>query len=263
MFILPKSISISLRLIVGLLLGAVLTQDGQAQTDQSGTTHLFITYRCTPANRPAFLHGLESEGIKRFDEWKKSGVITDYTLMFNQFVDANTWDAMIMVKFERYAMTEGWRKQERDNPGGLTPELLKLATPYTSYVADLFRSNGTPGDRSKSIFVVIPYEYRSRGEYTNYILSYGVPQFDGWIREKAISNYGIFLNNHSPGKPWDVLLVFEYNGIEGLARRDIVKQKVRDELANDPSWKLLSDTKLDFRTEYEVVMASPVQAAKK
>lgn len=231
----------------------------QAQQDTPGSTHLFITYRCSAANRPTFRQALQSDGIRRFEEWKRAGVISDYLLLFNQFVDANTWDAMVVLRFERYAQTARWREVEQESPGGLTQEMLKLATPETSYLADLVLSNGTQGDHSKSIFVVIPYEYRSRGEYLNYIQTYGIPQFDGWIKEGVIANYGIYLNQHAPGKPWDVLLVFEYKGIEGLAKRDLIKTKVREELAGDPSWKLLSDSKQEFRTEHEVVMANALQ----
>jgi hypothetical protein len=230
-----------------------------AQENRPNGTRLFVTYRCRPADRPAFIRGLESDGVKRFEEWKRSGVIADYLVIYNQFVDENTWDAMAIITFERYAQTERWRALERDFPGGLDSTLLKLATPATSYLADLVLANGQPGDRSTSIFLIIPYEYHSRGEYLDYIRTYGVPQFDGWIRSKAISNYGIYLNHHPTGKPWDVLLVFEYNGVDGLGRRDEVKTLVREELAKDPGWKLLSDSKRDFRTEYEVVMAKAVQ----
>lgn len=255
---------ISLRsLLSALLLTAASAMVLRAQEDKPNSTQIFITYRCQPANRPAFIHGLESEGVKRFEEWKRTGVIKDYLLLYNQFVDANTWDAMVMVTFERYTQTDRWRALERDYPGGLDTALLKLASPHTTYLADLMISNGTFGDHSKSIFLVIPYEYKSRGEYLNYIHTYGVPQFDGWIREKVIANYRIFLNQHPPGQPWDVLLLLEYNGIEGLARRDEVKWKVRGELSADPSWKLLSDSKRDFRTEYEVVMAKAIEGAKK
>jgi hypothetical protein len=245
-----------------LLFAGLFPHAALAQEDKPGSTSLFITYRCKAADRPAFLRGLESEGVKRFDELKHAGTIADYLLLFNQFVDANTWDAMIIVTFDRYVQSDGWRKLERESPGGLTANLLKLATPHTSYMADLTIRNGTPGDRSKSIFMAIPYQYRNKAEYVNYIKLYGVPQFDGWIKEGAISSYGIFLNQNATGVPWDVMLLFEYNGIEGLANRDIVKQKVRAELAKNPSWKMIQDSKQEFRTELEVVMASPVQGVK-
>lgn len=255
------------RLVALALVAALLATMGapsrlHAQADRPGGTHLFITYRCSPENRVAFVQGLESDAIKRLDEWKRNGVLTEYTLVYNQFVDANTWDAMLVVTFESYAQTDRWRAIEKDYPGGLSQDLLKLASPHTSYLADLEMSAGAPGDRSKSIFLFIPYEYRIRGEYLGYIKTYGVPQFDGWLKANVISSYGIYLNQHATGKPWDVMLVFEYNGIDGLGARDRIKQKVREELASNPSWKLLAQTKHDFRTELEVVMAAAVQARK-
>lgn len=245
--------------IVAIAVCAAFATGLRAQDNKPGSTHLFITYRCAPADRPAFLRGLESDGIKRFDELKRTGVIADYILLFNQFVDANTWDAQAIITFDTYVQSERWREQEREYPGGLTPNLLKLGTPQSTIIADLTIRSGSSGDRSKSIFVVIPYTYSEKGAYLNYIRTYGVPQFDGWIKEGAIASYGIFFNHHATGAPWDVLLLFEYNGIEGLAQRDIAKQKVRVDLAKTPSWKVLQDTKHDFRVEHEVVMAEVVK----
>ncbi len=253
-----KSARYAIILFLATLLGSAAAH---AQTEPKGVTQMFITYRCDPANRVAFIKGLEGEGIKRFDEWKRTGVIGDYLLLYNNFVDANTWDAMVTVTFNDYAQTEKWRAVDKNNPGGLSAEMLKIASPHTTYLADMLVRKGSAGDQSKSIYVVIPYDYTDRGTYVNYIRTYGVPQFDGWIREGAITSYSIFLNQHAPGAPWDALLLFEYKGIEGLAMREVIKQKVRAGLAADPSWKLLSDTKLDFRVEREVVMASAVQSS--
>ena len=246
--------------ITAFLFGAALVATpARAQEDKPGGTNLFITYRCAPADRPAFRKGLASDGIKRFDELKRSGVIADYIILFNQFVDANTWDAQAIITFNNYAQSQRWREMEREYPGGLTPGLLKIGAPQTTIIADRMFYNGSAGDRSKSIFVVIPYTYRERLSYYNYISIYGVMQFDGWIKEGVISNYGIYFNHHATGAPWDVLLVFEYKGIEGLARREVIKQKVREGLASNQSWKMLQDTKQDFRVEHEVVMSDVVQ----
>jgi hypothetical protein len=239
----------------------IAPSEARSQEDRPGSTRLFITYRCAATDRPTFLSALAGDQVRQLDEWKRAGVFSDYLLLFNHVVDENTWDAMVMLTFDRYAQTAKWREIERTRPGGLSSDLLKLAKPTTSYLADLVISNGTSGDHSKSIFVVIPYTYRVKGEYLTYIQTFGIPQFDGWIREGAISNYGIFFNQHATGKPWDVLLLFEYNGIDGLARRDIVKQKVRGELVKNPGWKFAQDAKADIRVEHEVVIADPVTAA--
>lgn len=248
-----------LHFVSSLMALFALAAGTHAQDDRPDGTRLFITYRCDAVSRVAFLKSLASESLPRLDAWKKDGVLADYVLLYNQFVDVDTWDAMVMVTFATYAQTDRWRAMERDFPGGLSAEQLKLGVPRNSYLADAAVAKGEPGDRTKSIFVVIPYEYRERAEYLDFVRTYGVPQFDAWIREKVIANYTVFLNHHAPGKPWDVLLVFEYNGIEGLAKRDIVKQKVREQLALDPAWKLAAEVKKELRTEYEVVMAGVVQ----
>ena len=85
-----------------------------------------------------------------------------------------------------------------------------------------------------------------------------MPQFDRWIEEKVIAGYGIYLNHHATGAPWDVLLVFEYHDAEALGRRDLVKMSVRKDLAASASWRLASGVKRHIRTEEEVVMAAPV-----
>jgi hypothetical protein len=248
---------ISIRIIPLLLLTLLAAGSSElaAQEDKPGATNLFITYRCRPADRPAFIRALREDGTKLFDQYRRDGVIKEYLLLYNELTDALTWDALVILTFERYESTERWRAIELERPGGLTPPLLALGAPHTSYFADRVIAAGTAGDRASSIFTVIPYNYSAKAEYMNYIRTYGVPQFDGWIREGAISTYAIYLNHHATGEPWDALLLFEYNGIAGLAARDIVKQRVRAELVKDPGWKLLSDAKHDYRVEREVVMA--------
>jgi len=252
----------TLRSTAGLLSLLLLTTAAPAQSEQPDANHLFIDYRCRPADRPAFRRGLEQEGVAQLEQWQQAGAFTDYVLVFNEFVDANTWDATLVLRFASYARTAKWRAIERDFPGGLSPELLKLGTPQTSYFADRVLGAGAAGDRSKSVFVFIPYQFRTREEYVNFIKVYGVPQFDAWIEAKVVANYAVYVNHHSTGKPWDAMLVFEYLDVQALGRRDAIKQQVRVGLAKDPAWKAMSDVKRDLRTEFEVVMAAPLTAAK-
>lgn len=229
-----------------------------AQSNQPNATHVFLTYRCKPADRPAFLRLLQEEQLPRLEQWKKEGVMLEYLLLANQFVDENTWDATLLLQFERYEQTARWRTIEKEFPGGLDQKLLAIATPCTTYLADLELRGGSAGDRSKSIFVLIPYTWRDKASYLDFIRVYGLPQFDAWVKEKAVASYGVFSNHHATGRPWDAMLVFEYADIEALAKRDVVKQQARAGLAKDPAWKLASDAKAELRTEHEVVMAAPV-----
>jgi hypothetical protein len=233
-----------------------------AQSEQPNANHLFVDYRCQPADRPAFRRALAKDGIAQLEQWQQAGAFADYVLVFNEFVDANTWDAVLVLTFASYAQTAKWRAIERDFPGGLSPELLKFGTPQTSYFADRMLSAGEAGDRSKSVFVFIPYQFRAREEYLNFIKVYGVPQFEAWRKADVVANYAVYVNHHHTGKPWDAMLVFEYRDVDALGRRDAIKQQVRVGLAKDAAWKAMSDVKRDLRTELEVVMAAPLQPPK-
>ena len=249
----------------GLLLLVALTallDPARAQSNKPNATHLFVTYRCKPADRPAFLKLLRTDQLARLEQWKADGAIADYQLLFNQFVDENTWDATLMLRFASYEQTARWRTIEQEHPGGLDQKGLALGTPVTSYLADLELSGGAPGDRSKSIFVLIPYTWADRASYMDFIRVYGVPQFDAWVKDGAVASYGIYTNHHATGKPWDAMLVFEYRDIEALGRREQVKQASRVALAKEPAWRQASAGKAEVRTEHEVVMAAPVVAGK-
>lgn len=241
---------------------AMLLTPLRAQSNKPNATHLFVTYRCKPADRPAFLKLLRSEQLVRLEQWKADGVMADYQLLWNQFVDENTWDATLMVRFERYEQTARWRAIEQEYPGGLDSKGLALGAPVTSYLADLELAGGGPGDRSKSIFVLIPYTWADRASYMDFIRVYGVPQFDAWIKEGVIAGYGVYANHHATGKPWDAMLVFEYRDIETLGRREQVKQASRVALAREPAWRQASAGKAEVRTEHEVTMAAPIGPAK-
>ncbi len=225
-----------------------------AQTDQVDATHIFITYRCKAADRPAFRRSLVAEELPRLEAWQKAEVMAEHLLVFNPVVDENTWDAQLVLRFTRFAQTARWREVERDYPGGLGAKSLALATPCTTYFADREITAGAPADRRKSTFLFIPYTFRDRAEYRNFIKVYGVPQFEAWKEQKVIANYSIFFNHHSTGKPWDVLLVFEYPDLDALARRDQVKWDVRRQLDQMPEWRLASDFKREVREEHEVVL---------
>lgn len=232
-----------------------------SQENKVGMTHIFITYRCKPADRPAMIAGMEGEGVKKFEEYKKNGIIADYLLVYNSICDENTWDLSAVIQFETYEQTDRWRELERINPGGLTVELLKTITPATTYFTDRKWFQGKRGDQKNAIYVMIPYQWVNRASYTNYIATYGIPQFDGWLKEGVLNSYGIFLNHHATGAPWDAYLLFEYKDATAMGNREIIKQKVRAVLKNDAAWKLIQDSKQTYRTEHEVVMAKAITSA--
>ena len=106
-------------LLLLAMLALFAPAETRAQDDKPGGTNLFITYRCPTANRVEFLRGLQTEGLAQFEKWKRAGVIADYLLLHNQYVDAVTWDAMVILTFDRYAQTERWVAVEKEFPGKL------------------------------------------------------------------------------------------------------------------------------------------------
>jgi hypothetical protein len=239
-----------------------------AQDKGLGPTELFITYSCDPSNRVEFRKYMEGPGVAQFEKWKKEGVVADYLILFNCFVDFDTWDMMVVLSFDRYVQTASWKQVEKSYPGGLAKDALKLAVPRNTYSADLTWQNASKtikSDRSKAVYFVIPYEYAGEtGEetYKNYNQTYVIPQLNGWIDEGILTSYSIYLNNHQTGKPWEVMMIFEYKDIESFALRDVVKNKVRDTLKKNPAWKIVSDIKHQFRTERETVISEAILPSK-
>lgn len=243
-----------------LLLAAVSPIAAAAQENPTGSVYMFITYRCAPSDRPKLLRAADDAGAGRLADLKRQGVIADHLLLFNAYVDATTWDMLLIVRFDSMAQTERWRAVERDAPGGLTPELLKLATPVNTYFADRKWAKGTMGDQSRAVYLAIPYDYVAKGSYVAYMDAYAIPQFNGWLNEKVLNRYEIFLNMYATGTPWDSFILFEYTDADALARRDFVKQKIRSAMLKEPAWKMLQETKGQYRTEREVVTATAVGA---
>ena len=101
----------------------------------------------------------------------------------------------------------------------------------------------------------------SKAQYKKYFEVYVKPQNDGWLREGALSWWGVYLNQHNTGSPWDIIFLYEYSDMVGLARRDNVKESVRAQLTKDPVWKAASDNKQSLRIEDQVIIMDPILPA--
>lgn len=233
------------------------------QEKGEGPASLFLTYQCKPQKRAAFRTHVAGPGVANFEKWKREGVYRDYLLLFSSFVNTAEFDLLARLDFEKYADIEKWKAIERTMPGGLSPEALALCSPTTAYLADLTWEGGPTPERNlaEAVYLVIPYHFEKgigKPVYKKYFEAYVKPQNDGWIAEKALSWWGVYLNQHNTGQPWDVLFLYEYQDIVGLARRDNVKEAVRKKLAEDPGWKTISDNKQSFRIEDQVIIADPI-----
>lgn len=228
-----------------------------------GPRQLLIAYRTEPADRPAFRTYLERREAKLLDTLQREGVLSGYQILFNPFVQPRTWDAMVVLSFNRFGNTRRWLDIERTSPGGLSPEGLKLAQPVSEYSADLvWESAATGADSTRGhVFYVIPYTYLgSKAQYEAYVSGYVIPQLQGWIRAGVLSHYRIYLNRYPVGdpEPWDALFVYDYRSLDAFGRRDDTIAAVRRTLQADPAWQKLSETKSTLRTEAENTIAEPL-----
>jgi len=240
-------------LISALLASFCLT--AAAAPAEDGPKNILITYRSKPADRPAFRRYLIETELNRLKGWKAEGHLANYQILFNPYVDQDTWDAMLVVEFADYAQAVGWKKIERDLPGGLDEAGQALAVPQQTYEADLTWSEGTVSADPSRVYYVIPYEYRNAAEYSDYVDGYVLPQVRGWMKEGVLTSYRIFMNRYPVGRRWDSLFVYEYKDDAAFGKREGTIAKVRQTLKDDPRWKALSDNKANIRSESDNTIA--------
>lgn len=218
-----------------------------------GAAHLVLNYRCDPANRAAFREFMETKGVAQFEAWKKAGVMKDYLILFSTFSSSRTFDMWVMLYFDRFADIGNWMEVEKKFPGGLSPEGHKLARPDGTVYTDIPWMGGKrKEDLAKSMFMLIPYRTLvSVSKYEEYTNAYVIPQLKGWVKSGLMPSYEIHQNINPTNAPWDILMVFEYDGLRGIALRDTVKNEVRKDLLKDPGYMKFSPIKLEFRKEDE------------
>jgi|SRR6185437_3515683 len=212
---------------------------------------ILITYRCRPADRPAFRNFLATQESHMLDEQKAQGMLRSYQILFNPVV-TETFDALLILHLNGPAAVQHWLELERSSPGGLAPTGLRLATPLMTYFADLQWQDQNPSPPGeKSVFYAIPYNYNSLDQYKSYVDAYVIPQVQGWMREGILSHYAIYLNRYNVGPPWDALFIYEYRDLKAFGEREQTIAKVRDTLRSNSTWQHWSDIKATVRTESE------------
>jgi hypothetical protein len=227
---------------------------------QKQSPYMMITYQASPKDRPAMWKYAQGPWRERLNAWLKEGRFAEYRLLLNSYVDDYTWDAMLILNFDGYEQVEKWNAVEREFPSGLTGAGLGILTPDHTYLANRPFSRRAPdASPHEGVYFVIPYAYRKEGEYINYAQVYILPQFEGWVDSKIALGYEVFLNRHQTGQQWDSLLIIQYKNTEQFGQRDVLKDGVREGLEKQPAWKLVSDNKHDFRTEWETTIAEPIR----
>jgi hypothetical protein len=238
-------------LAIFLLAPAHATQAGDG-----GPLSLIITYRTAPAHRVALRNELERGQLARLQRWQKEGLLHDYRLLFNRYVDSASWDALALLTFPSHAAAERWKEIERNSPAGLTAKALPLVTSVESVPADLIRESGLARTSTDSVLMAIPYELLvSPGEYVLYFDGYVLPQLEGWMEEGVLTGYGMLLPRYYAGRTWTAMLILQYKDAEALGSREAVVAKVRARLKENAEWKAISDNKKQVREEKQAVIA--------
>ena len=246
----------SIRLLGSLLLAAAAASlsvaPATAQEElKDGPKSLLISYRTTAAHRVAFRHYLVSDLAPRLRAMKAKGELSDFKILYSWYRQPAVWDGLVVLRFPTFAAVSRWNALEHDAPGGLDAAGLALADPVSSYSSDMSWSRNPDDVRDGEVYYVIPYEYRSEGEYRDYVKGYVRPQFDGWMKSGLLTGYELYMNRYGTGSPWDSLFIQHYRDMAAFGERQTLTGSVRAQLRDDPAWTAWSDKKAGIRTESE------------
>lgn len=239
--------------IVAVLLSAMMgSSPATAQLNGDGPATLVIAYKSAPKDRAAFRRYWQTTGVERFSQWRNQGYFADSRILYSAYAGAE-YDALAIIDFRHYTDLARWQEIEQTSPGGLTPEGLRYGAPLYTGIGDLIAHDAAK-QAITPVYLVAFYDLSTDpGAYRSYVTGYVEPQMAGWMKAGAVARYDMYLNENTAGAPWQSMLVLDYNGLNGLARRETVKTGVRRDLAADPEWKRLSDNKTNVRTEKAVV----------
>lgn len=254
---------LSFRAFLSLMLISLLALAAQpafaADPRDSGPLELVVMAHVAPAQRIALRQAMTGEGLQQYEQWKREGLLSDYLVLFNRYVDNENWDLMVTLTFADHAAASRWKQIERTRPAGLPAAALAVVSKVETAPSDLHRSGVAKGEvkADDAVYVVLPYNYFvSTNEYIKYVDTYLLPQTDGWLREGVLKTYDVHLNRYPAGRYWSSLLVLQYRSDEALGRRDAAMAKVRAELnANNPAWKAASESKQNIREGRQYIIA--------
>jgi len=195
----------------------------------------------------------------RLRQWQAEGVIASSRVLFNRHADADQWDAMALVEFPAGGASERWNALEREFPAGLDGHVLGLLGAVHTVPVELARRRSQAPTPARPVVLAIPYQALvPAGEYLAYADAYAIPQFDGWMKEGALSQYSLWSASYPASRPWTHLLLLDYRSEQALAERDAVVAKVRAELKNVPQWRAVSENKAKVREEKQLVVADDI-----
>lgn len=245
------------RTVMAAFLAMLATdQVAHAATSTPATQSVIVSYRSTPAGRPALLHTLRDQLAPRLHTLQANGSLAHYRILFSRLVDANTWDAVLVLDFQNQAQATAWRALDATMPAGLNVANETAVTSVESTPSDSIGSGGPADGGADPVYMVIPYDYFvSTTDYTSYVRSYVFPQTDGWITAGALNAYQLYVARYAAGRTWMSLLILAYHGDDGLDRRNDVVAATRKALAANPDWAARAAGKSHIRTEKAAMVA--------
>ncbi|MES2288098.1 MAG: hypothetical protein V4530_00060 [Pseudomonadota bacterium] len=237
------------------LLVAIATPAIAQEELNDGPKSLVIQYKSSLTNRAAFRTYLSTNMKAKLQAMKARGDISDFRIFYSWYRQPNVWDGMVIVRFPTFEGVTKWNALERATPGGLDAAGQALGDPVVTYNVDLSWSRNPDNLREGEVYYVIPYEYRDANEYRDYVKGYILPQFDGWMKDGALTGYELYLNRYSTGLPWDALFIQHYRDMASFGQRQKLTEHTRVGLRQNPEWKAWSDKKQGIRTESENTIA--------
>ena len=237
-------------------------KEGWAQVRDSGPQSLVIACRARPEHRVTLRREMENGGVATFEAWKNQGVFKEYHILFNSYLDSETYDMLTFLTFHDFSGVAKWKEIEKRQPGGLPTTTLPLIQSAITYSLDSARHNSSPERPAtgKSVFLIIPYDIQvPTDDYLKYVGAYVVPQMDGWIAKHVLAGYNLYITRYSTERPWGSLLVLEYRDNEAFGKREATVAKVREELKTNPAWLAASQNKQKIRVEKQTIIAEELQ----
>jgi len=228
-----------------------------AQEQIDGPTAVIVTYRAKPGERAGFRRIMHSEGIAQFERWKKDGIFASYNALFTTYAADSVPDMFLILSFNHFTDLGRWQKVEQTYPGGLIEKAQTIAAADTSGTADIIKEESEAPTTKDSQFVILEYNVTvDMPKYVSYTQGYVVPQFEAWAKAGVLSSYACYTNQNPAGAPWSSFIVLEYKDLKSLAAREVIKNKVRAELAvSNPTWKKWSEDKTAIRQEKAAIPA--------
>jgi hypothetical protein len=255
-----RALALATAAVVGFL---ALSPASASDPRDSGPLGLIVTFHVAPGDRVMFRHEIGTSGLKQLQAYKEMGLLTSYRVLSSRYVDSGNWDVMTLLQFSSAADVIRWKAIEQDTPAGAPEKAVKLTRDIDTVPVDLVREGGDshPARGPKPVTLVVPYEYLvAVNDYLKYLDGYTIPQIDGWIGEGVLTHYAIYLSRYPAGRPWNAMLVLDYAGDDGLARRDATVAKVRAKLKDVPEWKAWADDKKNIRAEKQALVADDIEA---